>query len=582
VEQNKYNAFRIPPLKPEHSSRLPQPTLPRLSQPESGEPDDQSSIGSEYLSLGDLTESNDFVEIEYEFTNQSAVDYSRSRQIAAASQPIGPRQVDPIRERFFEMRSLVSGNPFARNDAKVFYRQAQYMADFTDDYWDYAEFKMYYPYYQHMGYDQLRTYFTWRTAVRQGTIRTTPLSYVFLYIYELLGCIGVSDASEGLDKLFAVWDKLRGHEPTLDKYLPHWLKDYHIYYDMPKSFTDFVSDHEMQSYYPDLFLFADLQGDRLTLLNNLSNYDITKSKFLDTENRKLFTECLDYVFDNINSLAENHDIKIADLFSLGIKAYSTWYPFSRALFYDWQDQPDRTVELPGGEVYQCRNNRWTSNTVIHSASRFELVGYLLKKTEACLRQALKHKFKLTVNSSQLSTDLKRLGIPLTEFDKAIEQAVANYYVDKTRTVVIVDPTNLAKIRREALSTQDRLIVGEDVAFEETLVDESEEYEIEIHESHGDIAAIDSSQPAHRGIWGSFLSALDPIEQKALAIVLQDTDSGDISIIKAFADANGMMLEVLVDGINEKAFDLIGDNVFDLNDGITIYDEYRQQLEEVFV
>ena len=137
-------------------------------------------------------------------------------QVAPQPQAIASRASDPIRERFYEMRSLAVNNPFAYRDVDVFYRQAQFMADFTDDYWDYAEFNMYYPSYQRMGYHQLRTYFTWRTTAREGTFRTVSLSYIFLYVYELLAGVGVSDAAEGLEKLTAVWEALRLHEPALD------------------------------------------------------------------------------------------------------------------------------------------------------------------------------------------------------------------------------------------------------------------------------------------------------------------------------------------------------------------------------
>ena len=50
----------------------------------------------------------------------------------------------------------------------MFYRQAKLMADFEDDYREEEPFSMYFPDYQSMGYEQLRTYFTWRTNVRKG------------------------------------------------------------------------------------------------------------------------------------------------------------------------------------------------------------------------------------------------------------------------------------------------------------------------------------------------------------------------------------------------------------------------------
>jgi hypothetical protein len=66
-----------------------------------------------------------------------------------------------------------------------------------------------------------------------------------------------------------------------------------------------------------------------------------------------------------------------------------------------------------------------------------------------------------------------------------------------------------------------------------------------------------------------------VERKALSIIANGGAG-----IKTFADANGVMLEVLVDSINEKAADYIGDNIMVINGSITIYDEYMAKIERM--
>ncbi|MCL1888007.1 MAG: TerB N-terminal domain-containing protein, partial [Kiritimatiellaeota bacterium] len=109
---------------------------------------------------------------------------------ATPPQPVAARAPDPAREKFYEMRSLASGSPFARHDAELFYRQAKFMEDFYDDYEGGAPFSMYYPCHQQMSSEQLRTYFTWRASARRGHFSPTSLSYVFVYVYELLAPVG--------------------------------------------------------------------------------------------------------------------------------------------------------------------------------------------------------------------------------------------------------------------------------------------------------------------------------------------------------------------------------------------------------
>ena len=81
-----------------------------------------------------------FAEIEIEpTTNRSAagdaaLQFFTSLSPAPISEPIKPRKADPIREKFYEMRKLASARPFARSDSELFYKQAKFMEDFTDDY----------------------------------------------------------------------------------------------------------------------------------------------------------------------------------------------------------------------------------------------------------------------------------------------------------------------------------------------------------------------------------------------------------------------------------------------------------------
>ena len=43
-----------------------------------------------------------------------------------------------------------------------------------------------------------------------------------------------------------------------------------------------------------------------------------------------------------------------------------------------------------------------------------------------------------------------------------------------------------------------------------------------------------------------------------------------------------MLEVLVDGINEKAMQTVEDNILELKDGMTVFEEYKYELERVIL
>ncbi|MCL1803978.1 MAG: TerB N-terminal domain-containing protein [Eubacteriaceae bacterium] len=553
ADKDEYSSFSIPLRKPQ----------PIKEEPQQAEP------GQEETASG-LSFDDEFSEIEYEFKAGSAsknLDF-----IDAKPQKITQIEANPIREKFYKMRSLASDNPFARNDAKIFYHQAVYMEGFDDDYEGEAEFMMYYPYYQHMGYEQLRTYFTWRKHVRSGDIWHTSLSYIFLHIYELLSGIGVESALDGLNRIMDLWLALREYEPSLDNYLPQWLKDYHIYYELPHTFIEFIEEHSLHEFYSELLLFSDSkdQEGSLSLWNGVSSYNIKKSKFYEG-NEQLLAASFHAVLDAIKKLCSSRNASIEDLFVHSTYEGISWHPFPRALFYSEKAQRDRQVEMPGKEVFYCLNNVWYANASVEHSGKRELIGYIIKKTEASVRQASKYKYKITASISPASQSIKKLkeiGIKASELESAIDAAVREYFASLSRTVVTVSLGNLERIREEAQGTQEMLVVEEEGS------EANDSLSRMPVESVGEIAIENQSE---LGEWQALRQALSPDEIEALRIALKSPGS-----IKSFAISKGVMLEVLADGINEKASDIIGDSLLELDfrDQMLIYDDYEQNVIEI--
>jgi len=484
--------------------------------------------------------------------------YSSSR-----SQPIVPRAIDPIREKFFMMRKLASERPFARSDSELFYRQARFMEDFTDTYENPIAFNMYYPYYQHMGYDYLRTYFTWRTKVREGKIEPTSLSYIFLYIYELLSGIGVENPQDGLNKLVSIWQAFLFEYTPVANYLPKWFKDYFVFYELPQSFSDFVEQHNLQKHYSLTLMFDATVSGQLLLWNALSGYDVKKSKYYSEseENKQVFSKCFDAVLLAIQDFCAKRNARFEDLLIYSVSRRSPWQPFKHALFGSRTKQTDREIHISSYERYFCKNGAWTANLPIYYSSQKDFVGYIIKKTEACLRAAVGYKYKLAVEmkpGSKPFRELQRPAAKRADLDKVIEKAVVDFYRDINRIAVTVDTKSLERIREEALETQDKLIVDEVISS-----------------SVADEPAPPLTLSFADG-WKALKKALSETELKALSVALQNSTN-----IKTFADEANIMLEVLADGINEKASDSIGDSLLELDgDEMIIYDEYRDNINQL--
>jgi len=592
--------------------------IPGRHQVNQGEADTllQKNNESKFVS----TENNLFYEIEYDHPIKGV------GRFVLKSRKIEPQQNDEIREQFYAMREI--SRNYRRNysytkfydkrvqqdNALIFYKQGIFMKDFTDNYSENTPLSAYFPNYQMMGHEQLRTYFTWRTNVRAGNIADTSLSYAFLYIYELLNNIGVENPYDGLKKLVYFWKTFREYNNAIDKYIIRWLKDYHIYYELPHSFKDFAEENNLTGYYPSM---ADANNP-FDLFCAVSKYDIRKSAFFSEDNHKLITDCFSFMIEKIRKEFSLKGLHFDNFIFSPTKKMSVWQPFHGALFHEWLKQPDRRIVLSQNEIYICKQNKWVFSTVITSDCGSHLIGYIIKKMESELRNLTKYKFKITANANPVThtamEELKKAGLSL---ENIITSAVMEFYREATKIIVSVDYGLLNKIRQEALSTQEKLCVeqvedvsvsavdsGSALAAEDTItpfdkgepVADNTPYSVQDSVGSnvvGDVAVKDITASAFKNIvasagkgmtienkpdllydqWESFGNSLDETERHALIILISDKQN-----IKQFADSHGIMLEVLIDGINEKAIDSIGDNILD--EDFNVYDDYMEKLKKM--
>ncbi len=456
------------------------------------------------------------------------------------------------------------------NHSKIFYKQAVFMKDFQDDYDGYAEFTNYFPYYQQMSYAQLRTYFTWRSDVRKGNVTNVSLSYAFVYIYELIHNIGVADSQEGLDRLMFFWGAFRRFGPSIDKYVIRWIKDYHIYYDLPKPFKEFVCENNLQAHYAKVFMYETDMNDKFDLFCNISKYDINKSIYFTDDTKDQLRVCFCDVIEKIRVIFTRAGILFDDLIFYPAKKMSLWMPFKDALFYSPSKNPDKKVVFSDKEIYICTHNTWSFSSTLSMNSGRQLIGYIMKQTESELRKVTNFKHKLTADIRLVDGELiKKLEAAGLSLENIIREAVLLYYKESTKIIVSIDEASLHKIRLDADDTQEKLIVPDTMSGMH-----SEASAAEISPMLTQTVIADAYEEVEDN-WTSLFHMLGETEVSALKLILQ----GDSSL-KHFADANGIMLEVLADSINEKAIDTIGDNILELDDCLTIYEEYINKIREM--
>lgn len=481
-------------------------------------------------------------------------------------------QDDKIRRTFMQMRRLGDqdrspfGRFYAAGQAQSFYKQAQFMAGFEDDFTEDEPFSMYFPTYQQMSYGQLRTYFTWRTKVRKGIVPRTSFSYVFLYVYELIHSIGFSGCGEGMKRLLFLWNEYRVYEPKLDKYMAQWVRDYYIVNDFTVPFDTFIHQNELlQAYYP----LSDSYGayDRYAFV---AHYQFKNSTFYSPEREAILCACFDHVTNKLTAWLGEAGVYFDDLIYYSSRR-SVWKPFQKAIYLPGAVPQRRykTVRISNTEFYWYQDGKWSASQkrVCRTSGR-QIIDYVLRRSEQFYRKAEKFKYQLRSDSTKIDfPELNLLPGGKKAFFAQIDAGIVAYYRASKHKPVTVDLQRLEVIRQQSLATQEKLLA--DLPEEENF-------------SPAPAAPAFEPEPApvpslYSDGWSALAALLTAEERTALSLLL---GGAGLDRLLAYAQSHGLMLEVLVDSLNQKALNTIEDNLIELSDTLSVYEEYESELERV--
>jgi hypothetical protein len=347
----------------------------------------------------------------------------------------------------------------------------------------------------------------------------------------------------------------------LDKYILPWFKDYFVYYSLPGCFGEFIRDNGLQKYYEENY-DSSYANDIFNIYCAISGYDIKRSPFYCDETQSLIQDTVKHVISALESALGKAGQPLDKLLYNAAYPAKPWNPFTQALFVPWPEQPDKTVFLSFSEIYRCRKNQWTCRTV--KQCNRKLAGYILKQTEALLREENKYKRPLTVNLRDLDDNtLIAFQVSGIKPDIFIRETVAAFLYERNRVTVTVDPDSLVKIRKEALETQEKLTVEEASKIEQSPIPE--------RESTPFLSSAPPPPAPAGNSWENFANALTPGEHEALAVILRGGDITD------HASNLGQMAEVIIDGINQKCMDTVGDTLMDFD---IIYPEYMDKVSRL--
>lgn len=517
---------------------------------------------------------------------------------------------------------------------REFIGRARENAERTESEEPFVSFSSYWPTYAAMKPEQERWYFYWRTEFRRGEKVETDLSYLFIYVYELINGVGWDDPQDGLNTMIRVWESYRARFRRLDGYMADWVREFALVnsLDLPESSALEQTAGQLKGELLDLELsrrFGETPAE-LTweLIARLSDYDVTTSRFYKDTGKKVLPRVLPHVVRAIDEhLITTRGIRLTGLFREADIRITERYLF-RSAVYD----PEKY-----GRTFLVRAPKLS----LHAQLR-DFMTQVMRQTENELRARFKFGGRLR-------------GIKLDpEISETIAAAVEREFVPPEERVlpeppkrpeVQFNPEELDKLRRDSDEVL-RMLTGElmsagdgaksiaepndeneaapvQASTEPDVQDDPAEYDgfetMELPEdaeegwsadpvpgalsfdpvaegpnSEGEAdesvrsseAATDTAASASIGEdgwdvagldddWQSLAALLGPADRQMLrAVLLRSGDAERMGI----ARAAGELPETVIDRINEAAMETIGDLLIDAGE---VLEEYIPILEGLY-
>ncbi len=498
---------------------------------------------------------------------------------------------------------------FPKPDSWYFYKQALFAADYTDDFEYNRVFRRYFPTYRDMKDDELRGYFSFRTRFRNGQYDAEPqLSFIYVYIYEILNGIGVTPES-GFEILKTIETLYGAKDETLREHLRRWIRDYIIYYNLDQSYAAEYFSVDMDSAVSVLMqFFSDAENRFLVLLGEkddsdidetdpdtapvtddevfqavctMSSYAIEKSP-LYKKDPELVKSAIIEMLSELSGVAKRLNRDSLFEYCFGRRGVFPISLFRNAVFYDHLKHEDHLYKISPLCLYRYEKGRWSREAYSRSSEKSKTLGDLCHETDRILREktgfghSIKRRLMSDAFSEEISWVIDKL---LLERERA------------ARPRVDIDLSILDSIRMDAAKTRDSLLVPED---EDKISDELRNDSLHNVKSDSPVTDLVSENPSidnnsfetidlHKTDASLHNSATPP----AHGLPLTDDEFFVLNSLlhglpwKEYVAEHHLMISMLCDDINEKMMDIIGDTIIEFNgDEPELIEDYIPELREL--
>ncbi len=419
----------------------------------------------------------------------------------------------------------------------------------------FVSFFSYVPQYNQLSAEQLAYYLWWRENFKKGVYIKTELSYILLYIYEIINIGKDQDIQKAQYMLTELWNVYHKEYSSIAGKLAIWICDFSL---MHKLIPPTNIGSNIIRYTPALKEYyihipnGDYEYCVRSLLKYGTEYDYKTSKFATEQNLPIFDK---YIFGAMLTAVKffsNEGRVLSALASEDSKLV-------RNVFDGALCASSQRYEL---EVKYCSFSR--SNELRY------IMGDIVKYSENKIRGFLGIKSKLSVYSignglqTVLDTYFEDVLSKAPHISKVKKEEKHDYDVLYETPERPLSLENARKIENDSWSTTFDLVS----AFEENEYVAVDEVEFSKFSGEDRTEAKDNTEP---------LNELSSVLREYLPFVLA-IKKGDINKAEELAKTLGKLVDSIVDTINEISADIIGDILIeDTGFGFEIIECYREMV-----
>lgn len=465
-----------------------------------------------------------------------------------------------------------------------FYECAKKMEFFKDNsnIRKYEPFMAYSPRYSDMDIYKMKSYFVWRTKMRDGFVEQISTSYIFVYIYELLHLIGVNNAEEGFSKLMFLWENevslgfgpihrnISFEENTLTYYLQHWMVDFVEYYNLPLNCLEhpILKTLEMSRKDDTNELVKAMSMKNYSVISDLiakNGYNYKRGAFSKNAGRATLEKLAIKLFQNI---MENNDFISKNLITERDELYfvsAVFEPKGHAKYLEekkitrhlnkvYINELSRAIEIALDKIFGIPQRLY--NIRFYQLMQRDVALIEKEMSKIAIENKIILAPKTNPQNKKIAFDYFRLRPEKNE-------------VTQTSRVVEINVSSLSEIRDKADLIAEKLIP------QDLLNEYKEEPKLEIIINY-DVYTDDKEK--EKDEWTIFINRLDDHGKKILSLIAGRSSYKDIS---GYAVGNYLMLEEEIEKINNLAIETIGDTIIKGNEKeLLIYEEYLTNIEQI--